>query len=170
MRLPILLVLLMAFLAIPASAQWTTSTSKDEMTGELSSYAHSPATTATKRLDFPYRGTRAWLGVGCDGESEWAYVGFSEAPNLLDTSTKDGYDTFRTRVKWDQAVETMEFRQTWGAEFIHFQADETAIAKMATASTVLLELKWYGAGTIYFRFSLRGSSSALAKARAACGR
>ena len=170
MRLPILLVLLLALLAIPASAQWRTSSSTDEMTGERSSYAQSPATTATKRLDFPYRDTRAWLGVGCKGESEWAYIRFSNAPNLIDTSTKDGYDTFTTRVRWDENVETMDFLQTWGAEAIHFQADETAIAKIATASIVRLELKWYGAGTIYFDFSLRGSSAALARTRAACGR
>lgn len=170
MRLPIMLSLLAAALAMPASAQWRNSTSTDEMTGERSAHAQSPRTSPTQPMDFPYGDIQAWLGIGCNGESEWAYVGFSSAPNLTNTSNHDGYSTFSTRVRWDDQVETMGFRQNWGAAFIHFQDGDKAIAKMAAASNFLLELSWYGDGGTYFRFSLRGSSTALARARAACQR
>ncbi len=52
--------------------------------------------------------------------------------------------------------------------FLHFQDDQAAISHMTTAGTVLLELEWYSAGQVYFRFSLQAASAAIAKARAAC--
>jgi len=156
-------------LGIPAYSQWTTSVSKDEMTGERSCYAHSQAVGATEKMSFPYGDTKAWLGIGCDGESEWVYIGFSESPNLTGTSTEDGYDRIRTRIKWDDQIENVTLTQTWGAKFIHFTDDKTAILKIAQSNTVLLELDWYGEGKTYFRFSLKGSSAAVSKMRSACG-
>ena len=120
-------------------------------------------------MGFPYGDTQAWLGVGCDGENEWAFFGFSNAPNLTDTEIEGGLNVIRTRVRWDDQVETTEFTQKWGASFIHFRKGRAAIAKIAASSTVLLELSWYG-GRTYFSFSLNGSSAALAKARANCQR
>jgi hypothetical protein len=142
----------------------------DEMTGDRSAHAISRRTSPTERMGFPYSAVQAWLGVGCDGVEEWAYVGFSGAPNLTGTTSRDGHDTFRTRVRWDDQAETMEFRQDWGDSFIHFQNHRSAIAKLANASRLVLELNWYGEGRVYFRFSLAGSSAALAEARAACQR
>jgi hypothetical protein len=170
MRSVIAFTLLLTIPASSVSAQWTTSSSKDEMTGERSSYAHSAKTKSTKPMGFPYGNTEAWLGVGCDGSDEWAYIGFSNAPNLANTTTADGFNRFDARVRWDDNVQTMTFVQTWGEAFIRFRADSEAIAKMASASTLLLELHWYGEGTTYFQFSLRGSSAAIAKIRASCGR
>jgi hypothetical protein len=78
-------------LGVPTYAQWTTTVSSDKMTGDRSCYAHSQSTGPLEAMSFPYNDVRAWLGVGCDGTNEWAYVGFSESPNLLDTSIGDGY-------------------------------------------------------------------------------
>jgi TonB family protein len=157
-----------ALVAMPVSAQWLTSVSTDEMTRKRTHFASSPRTASTRPMGFPYNATRAWLGVGCGGEERWAYIGFNESPNLTNTTTESGYNAFSTRVRWDDNVETMRFRQEWGASFIHFDADEEAIARMVAASTVLLELQWYGEGSTYFEFSLRGSSAALAEAGATC--
>ena len=150
------------------SAQWTTSTSVDEMTGVRSAHAQSPSVTPIERMDFPYYYVRAWLGFGTDGVDEWAYVGFSTEPNLTGTNTQDGYDTFVARIKWDDKLETVRFTQNWGSSFIHFRYDNNAISNMITENTVLLELNWYGEGKVYFRFPLSGSSTAIAKARTAC--
>jgi hypothetical protein len=163
-----LLVPLTLALVAPASAQWTSSVSKDEMTGKRQGFAHSAHVRATRAMQFPYTDTEAWLGFGCDGEDEWAYIGFSNQPNLTNTDTHDGYNSFSTRVKWDDQVETTDFIQKWGDSFIHFREGSKAIDRLTTAGAVLLELEWYGAGTVYFRFSLQGSSDAIAKARAVC--
>jgi hypothetical protein len=168
MRVFLLLGPLIMALSAPISAQWTSSVSKDEMTGGRQAFAHSPMTSPTRPMRFPYTATQAWLGFGCDGENEWTYVGFSNQPNLTNSVTHDGYNSVSTRVKWDDQVETMGFTQTWGDSFVDFEDDQEAIAKMTTAGTLLLELEWYGTGQVYFRFSLRGSSTAVAKARAVC--
>jgi hypothetical protein len=164
----LILALLPSLLTTPALGQWRTSFDTDPMTGKRSAYAHSPRTSATERIDWPYQDTRAWLGFGCDGSSEWAYIGFSETPNLTKTTTEDGYNTFQARVKWDEHLTEQDLIQEWGSSFIHFRSDQTAIANMITASTLLVELNWYGEGRTYFRFSLRGSQAAISKARASC--
>lgn len=151
------------------SAQWQTSVSTDEMTGKKSCYAHSNSIAPVKQMGFPYQDVQAWIGIGSDGGSEWAYIGFSEAPNLADTDIGDGYSTIQTRIKWDDQVENVTLRQEWGAKFLHFEDDERTIAKIAESGTVLLELNWYGEGKTYFKISLSGSSAAIAKIRKGCG-
>jgi len=161
----------LVLLATPAYAgSWSTSISKDEMTGKQSAYASSPVTTSTKPMGFPYKGTTAWLGVGCNKKSEWAYVGFSQSPNLNDTETEDGYNLIKTRIKWDDKVEEATLSQDWGAKFIHFWKAKPIISNIGSSNAVLFELNWHGEGKIYFKFSLKGSSAALKKIRAACSK
>lgn len=119
-------------------------------------------------MGFPYNDVRAWLGVGCDGSNEWAYFGFSESPNITDDQTESSYSVIRTRVRWDHSVENTALIQEWGAKFIGFHDDSAAIANIARANTVLLELNWYGEGRVYFEFSLKGSSAAVQQMRSAC--
>ncbi len=142
--------------------------SRDEMTGKQQAFANSPTTSPTRPMDFPYTSTQAWLGFGCDGENEWTYVGFTSQPNLLNSETLQGYNSISTRVRWDDQVETARFLQKWGASFLSFSDDSAAIAHLTTASTVMLELEWYSAGQVHFRFSMRGASAAIARARAMC--
>ena len=151
-----------------ASAQWKTSKNVDKMTGTGSSYAHSPSVNSDPAMDFPYNNVRAWLGVGCDENSEWAYIGLNESPNLTDTKTQDGYDRIKTRIKWDDLVKEVELTQKWGDNFLSFTNDGYDIAKIQSSNTVLLELKWYGEGDVYFEFPLNGSSKAINKIRREC--
>lgn len=150
------------------SAQWDVSSSKDEMTGEISAYCSSKLTAATERMDFPYGDVKGWLGVGCDGNSEWAYVGFTTAPNLQNTTTKDGYNLVSTRIKFDDEVEQITMTQDWNSKFIHFRNDDDMIEKFMAANTILLELNWYGEGKTYFRFSGSGSTRAITQIRQSC--
>lgn len=148
--------------------QWRTSASVDKMMGRRQVFASSPTVSATEKMEFPYHDVSAWLGVGCDGKSEWAYIGFTEAPNLTNTETESGYNRINTRIKWDGAVESVELLQEWGASFLHFQTDHQIIKKMSTASSVLLELYWYGQNHPYFNFSLDGAAKAIAEMRVQC--
>lgn len=158
-----------AYSTSPAlQARWTHSTKRDEMTGEISAFAFSPRSKPTRPMSFPYMDLTAVMAFGCDGDSEWAYINFSDSPNLTNTETEDGYNTFTTRVRWDEAVENTRMVQEWGATALHFRNGADAIRKMASASEALVELKWYGAGDVYFLFSMNGSSAAIASARQAC--
>lgn len=149
---------------------WTATTSTDEMTGKKTAYAFSPTVASKRKMGFPYRDVAAWLGVGCDGKSEWAYIGFNSAPNLADTETEDGYNRINTRIKWNNHLEKVTLTQDWGASFIHFVSDKSAITKIITSNAALLELKWHGEQPTYFEFSLNGSSAALKRMRGMCAK
>ena len=160
-----LFLILLFSTAAMASEKWTLSSSRDEMTGEVSWYAISPEVAPTKPMVFPYSDVTAKLCIGFDGKDEWAYFRFSTAPNLSDTKTKSGYNAIETRIKWDDEVTSVQLTQDWGAKFIHFSANKTAISKVAVSKFVLLELNWYGQGKVYFQFPLAGSSDAIKGAR-----
>ena len=119
-------------------------------------------------MAFPYGDTKGWLGVGCDGTSEWVYVGFTNAPNLNDTEIEQGYNLITTRIKWDDKVENISLTQDWGSKFLHFRDDSNIIQKITKSNSVLLELNWHGQGKTYFKFSLSKSSAALDKIRNEC--
>lgn len=154
--------------SVPAAPSWRNTTSRDEMTGEQSVYAVSPRVTSNTAMEFPYQNTQAWLAVGCDSDSEWAYFGFTNAPNLNNTDTEDGYNIVRTRVRWDNAVETTTFTQRWGDSFLHFRKGDSAIANIAAANSVMLELNWHGQRPVYFEVTLNGSSGAITAMREQC--
>jgi len=169
-KLNMLLFTILMLLIDSSYASWETSTSKDKMTEEKISYANSSLTVTTEKMGFPYSDVKAWLGVGCDGTDEWAYVGFNRAPNLSNTDTKDGYSLINTRIKWDNNLDYVNFSQDWGAKFIHFRNEKSAISGIIESNFVLLELDWHGQGKTYFKFSLKGSSTALKAIRSSCAK
>lgn len=164
-----LLVGITVIVATPVLAQWSNTESKDEMTGDHSCYAMSAMVGPTEPMDFPYKDVKAWMGVGSDGEWEWIFLGFSEAPNLTDDVTEDGFNRIDTRIKWDDTVETVTLTQQWGAKFLRFRNVKGLLPKIEASSSVLLELNWYGQGRVYFRFSLSGSTAAIDKMRGCAG-
>lgn len=139
------------------------------MTGKSFCYAASPTAGPTEKIGFPYGDVVAWMGVQTDGHIPQAFFGFNEAPNLTGGTTMDGYNLFYTRIRWDDNVEKVFLKKSWGNKFLVFQYSQKNVKKIISANTVLLELDWYGAGTVYFKFSLKGSSAAISKIRADCG-
>lgn len=152
----------------PPPTSWRTTSSVDEITGEKSSYAASIRVKPRQRMGFPYGDTEAWLGVGCDGSSEWAYIGFSNSPNIPDGDTRDGHDYITARNRWDDAAGVSTFTQQWGSSFLHFQNDATVINKLMSSASYLIEINWYGEGNVLFEFPLNGSSAAIEQMRAMC--
>ena len=161
-----LLTAILLSLSMPVLAQWDVSSSVDEMTGKTTSYCSSPVIYSTKSMEFPYSDTKAWLGIGSNGDSEWVYIGFTNAPNLIDTDTEDGYNVISTRVKWDDNLENQRFTQDWGAKFLHFSNDKSVIQNIMKSNSLLVELNWHGNGKTYFRFNLNGSSNAISQMQA----
>ena len=148
---------------------WTSHSSKDKMTGEVSAYATSSFIKPLEDMSFPYQGTKSWIGFGCDKTgSEWAYIGFNKRPNLKNSKTRDGYNLVTERVKWDDTVISTQFIQSWGAKSLHFYDAPKAIQNISVRSSMLLELHWYGEKEVYFQHSLEGSSKAIEDARSIC--
>ncbi|MGK0269467.1 MAG: RNA polymerase subunit RPABC4/transcription elongation factor Spt4 [Cocleimonas sp.] len=156
--------------SVSPKPSWSTTTSKDEMTGEFSAYAHSPRANPSEKMSFPYSKVYSWMGIGCDSKSEWVYFGFNTAPNLTKDKTEDGYSKIETRVRWDKEIEDVVLTQDWGAKYIHFSNDTSAMSKIAASNSALLELQWHGQKSVYFDFTLNGSSKALSDIRALCSK
>jgi hypothetical protein len=147
---------------------WSVGTIRDEMTNKLSAYAMSDSVDPTKPMGFPYSDVSARLGVGCDGSSKWAYIGFSSAPNLSNDETEDGYNRLKTRIKWNERVKDIYFTQKWGAKSLHFEAGEAAINSISTSNTVMIEIPWHGEGLVRFNFPLNGSTAAITDMKSKC--
>lgn len=152
-------------------SSWQTTTSEDEMSGEFSAYAMSKQVVPSPSMEFPYHDVTARIAMGCNSKgSEWAYLYITGGTNLANTETESGYNWFQTRVKWDDDLKTMRFTQDWGADFVHFSDDKTAIAKMQAANTVKIEMQWHSQRPTYFTIPLNGSSAAIAEIRQKCAK
>ena len=150
---------------------WSISTSTDEMSGKVSVYTLSPDISPTHPMGSPYDDVVAWIGVSCSNTDEWAYIGFSTAPNLINTDTQDGYDRISTRIKWDDSIQNVTLLQTWGDRFLSFSLNNAdVINNLQTHSTLLLELEWYGEGNVYFNFPLAGASEGIRSIRSKCSK
>jgi len=149
-------------------AQWKVTTSADEITGAISCYAISKSVKPLHELDFPYTGVISWIGFGTNNKKEWAYIGFSTAPNLVGGKIGNGYTTYSLRVRWDNNPGTMQFFQKWGSKFLHPLNYTKFIANLRRHKLFLIELHWFGQEDVYFRYSIAGAKQAIDQARAKC--
>ena len=151
---------------------WRTSTDVDRMTGTTSQYAMSPSMKAEDRMEFPYGDTTSWIGVACDGTDEWAFIGFSNQPNLTNETWRgNGLDQFSVRVQWNSDPRTTEgwkMSQEWGSRFLHVNRDRKFINRLKAERTVRIELRWHGEGRVTFTYTLVGSSDAIKTTIAPC--
>lgn len=146
---------------------WYTNISTDEMSGEISAYAHSPTISPNQKMSFPYQDVTSWMGVGCNSGDMWIYFGFSSTPNLSDKVIQDGYNLITTRIKWDEEIEEVELSQNWAAKFLHINF-ASSISKVTSSNNVMLALQWHGEAETYFNYSLHGSTSALEEIKKVC--
>ena len=171
MKRIILILSLMAFLLFSlgalASDEWRISTSEDAMEGTVVYSTHSPRAEPKNEMGFPYSNTTATLSVGFDDGDEWVYMSFSNGPNLLNTTIKEGgYNVINTRIKWDDGeVEKAKLTQNWGSKIIHFSNYAAAISAIENSEKMLLELNWYGEGLVHFEFDLVGAAEKINEIR-----
>ncbi|HGS4819671.1 TPA: hypothetical protein ACMDRM_003646 [Vibrio cholerae] len=167
-----LLILLSLAPAFDSQAGWTTSNEIDPMTNHHIYYAHSESVKSMKPMNSPYTNTKSWVSVGCNTVgSMWINFGFTNAPNMTDDSTNDGYSSANRRIKWDESTELMYMTQRWGSKFIHIaESGKNSIRKLMVSSSVTLDLSaWYGSPNAYFKYSLSGSSRAIENVLNKCG-
>ena len=140
----------------PAQGSWRGWTQTDEMEGTTRKGMNSPWTSPKRAMTFPYQGTRAVLGVSCEGSG--AYMSFTDTVNLSGDETKSGYNAIRLRVKVDdQKPVRHRATQGWGSRQLHFESPAMRRAILAGRS-ILIEVPWYGQGATLWRFSLSGTS------------
>ncbi len=147
---------------------WRNTTAKDPTTGALQAFAASPMVLVGTGT--PNGGIQAWVGVGCDGEREWSYIGFTKAPKLAPRERGDGYDIVDAKVWWNGVAEDAAFRHNSGADTFLFLDPAAAIAHIAASDSLRLELDARGQNPTYFEFRLNGSFAAIAGMREQCAK
>lgn len=168
----VFLVLVVGALSVlPAVAQWTTTSTTDEMTGATRHIAMSDPTEPTREMDFPYQDLEGRIVVACEGGAEMAILYFTKRPNLTDTDYgASGGPAVDTRVKFDDKIKDLRVRHESGRQSLTIAGDTFFIRDVMESSTALVELPWYGHGDVYFRFSLTGSVEAIQSIRSRCNR
>lgn len=146
---------------------WTISSKKDPMTGKESWYAISPEVKSLEIMTFPYSGTKARLVVATDGQTEWTYIWFNNAPNIVDFDFgSGGYLIINTRIKWDnQEPEYATFYKEPLSNFLNFGNDVYIIDKILNHEKLTVELNWYSQGYVHFEFPLAGGKEAVKQIR-----
>jgi hypothetical protein len=154
--------LIITAVLVPSSqAQWKTKKNVDEMEGTVTHYAISPNTPTTNNLSFPYQNLQMNLVVACNKSDVWSYLVFNKTANIQDTDyDSEGRQTFNSRIKWDDTIKNYEYVSEAGSRFVYFRY-QTHTNLIKSSNTALVEMKWYGAGSVYFQVDLSGSSSAI---------
>mgnify|MGYP000916674019 CR=1 FL=1 len=139
------------------SQNWTVRESLDEMTDELTVYITSTEVMPTKPMSFPYEDTKSSLCIGMTKDSIWVYFWFSSGPNISNMKFDKNYTKpiVDTRVKFDKDIETNRFVIS-ESSFIHVPNREYFLKRLLESKEFLLELEWYGVGSVYFRYNLSG--------------
>jgi hypothetical protein len=167
-----LIILVMFFLALTVNGaengtKWEIFVKKDIMTGEETWIAASPEifnleeTSPIRPLVFGDK--KARLYVSYDGEKEQVFIEFNTPILLNETKWEDGYEVVNTRVKWDNKVENIQLYIDWGSheDILLFPNDQDYVSKIIESKTMILELDWYMAGFVHFKFPLEGAAEAI---------
>lgn len=144
-----------------ANGGWTAWSDEDPMDGTERTGISSAWTSPLSPMGFPYREVRAVAGIACDSG---VYFRFTTAPNLSGDETRNGYNTIKLRVKFDDDPILHEpFTQDWGSDqlFPKRRSPEDELHKgLLAKNRAMLEVPWRREGKVVFRFDLAGSRNA----------
>ncbi len=150
-------------------AQWAIDETSDEMTGENSIVMDGAKTAPTSPMKFPYQDTKAQVVYICDANRESISFWFTGPVNLSGGKYKgESLKYMTTRIKWNDMIIPTEIAFAPDGQGVYFVHPKDALRHALNSSSVLVELDWWNNGNVYFRFSLKGLSEAVKKARKKC--
>jgi len=160
--------------AEPSASEWTLSNDVDDFDGKVSWFAISPEVGPDTKMSFLDEDTKSHLFYACSngpqGFSEGALLLFSNT-FLLDNEEFDfdsGARLVKSRVKWDDTLETVKLRVVSGQDVLRFRDSEQAINAIKSHNTLRIELHWVGSGRVLFTYSLNGAKKTIEQAHANC--
>lgn len=105
------------------------------------------------KMDFPYNWTTASISVVKDKNSTWAYMKFSNPPNIVNGQTEDGYNIIKAIVYIDGVKETATLTQEWGSKTLFFKYPNWLVKKLKTCKTFRVNLRWHGNPNVVWSFT-----------------
>ena len=151
---------------------WAISSSKDEMTGEMSFYASSPISYPTKALSSPYKDIHSRIIVGCNSYYDWAHIEFNHSIIITNYEATPDYRWayYTAKTKWNKHIDHTNLRFDFkNKRLLYFFNHKRIISNIMKSDTMLLELDWHDNEKVYFPYSLKYSSNAIDEVYKKCG-
>lgn len=139
---------------------WNIFNSTDEMTEKKAIYLKSENGTTIHPMDYPYSGTESRIIFGCNDNDIWSYFWFSTKPNITNDVTEHGYSRSKSRIRFDNTLDTISLTQEWGSKFMHVIYASWFIDNLKQSSTVKLELNWHSQNNTIFEYNVHGFAPA----------
>lgn len=153
-----------------ASDLWYISSSKDPMTGDVSYYLHSETVGSIEEMSFPYNNVQSTLIIACGANDVWDYVWFSEMNVTGGSYSFGSYYEYKERVRFDDDIQTATMLAKSASHFLSFKYDDWLIRELKNTNLFMIELEWYGDGTVHFKYNVTGFNSAYKKLISKCNK
>lgn len=138
---------------------WSSHAYITDLEKEKGAYVASIDVRSDDKMDFPYTNTTASISIVKNKNSTWAYMEFSQAPNLVNTQIEDGYNIVEANVYIDGVRETATLTQEWGSKTLYFRYPTWLINKLNSCNTFRVNLRWYGNPNVVWSFVGDGFAS-----------
>lgn len=147
---------------------WTKSTSTDEMRGTRSTFVISPDIRPLTPMSFPYGDTTMNLAIACNDGNEWAYLVFSNQPNIVGDTPRGTFSEAVLDISWGAEISGHSVTQEPGSRFLHFRDDADIFMRIESSPHMIVEIPWYSQGRVQFSVSLEHGKQAVAYLRQQC--
>jgi len=138
---------------------WKSHAYVTDLEKEKRAYVESKTVVSDRPMDFPYTNTTATLNVVKNSSSTWAYIEFSQAPNVVGTDTQNGYHIIKANVYIDGVRETATMTQEWGSKTLHFRYPTWLIKKLRSCTDFRVNIRWHGDPGVVWSFKGTGFDS-----------
>jgi len=139
-----------------AIQHWYSHAYITDLEKEKEAYVASNKVKPDSKMDFSYTGTTAQIIIAKNKNKTWAYIKFSNTPNIINEETEDGYNVIKANVYIDDVRETATLTQEWSSKLLFFMYPTWLINKLKTCSTFRINLRWYNNLDVVWSFSGEG--------------
>jgi len=152
------------------SSGWTTRTSYDVgikkwFVDTVPDLSVAPLTPLLK----PYENLRSWVGLSCDGENKWPFIGFTETPIQEQINDSAESKVFYAQVAWGNISRNVPLAQKKRRpRFFVFSDASSIMEQMLNSKAMSIKIDWYGPQSARFEYSLEDIKSAFYELEKEC--
>lgn len=169
--LMLLIALPVPFAGIASSDTWMFEENENLMTGDTYAVAYSPVAHPLVKPNFPYHNVSSRIYFVCGRVTEQVQFRFTALNIPTSGLHKIGLLRYAVvNAKWDDELGGFQFYPNREQPELHVieEEHEPTLQRLMNHDELLIEIPFYRTGDVYFRYSLRGSSAAIASARKSC--
>lgn len=122
-------------------------------------------------LSKPYEKLRSWVGLNCDGEKYWPFIGFTVAPIEVQTNDSTELQDIYAQVTWGDISRYVRLRQeSRDPRFFVFADASYIMERMLNTKAMSVNIVLYDSQSARFEYSLKGIKSASDEMETECAK